>query len=174
MGVRRVVTGHTPEGKAIIASDTAVDSIPVGARGSSTTLVWGRDDVAEFPDDGSQPARETVFPPPGGCAIAVLEIAPHSDEFDEFVRTALAPWADPDAPGMHRTATIDYDVVLEGIVGLQVDDGVVVTLRAGDIVVQNGTTHRWLNQGDSLARILAVTIGAKSSLPSGPTSDPPS
>jgi mannose-6-phosphate isomerase-like protein (cupin superfamily) len=168
MGVRRVVTGHTAAGKAIVASDTEVDAIPVGALGSSTTLVWGRDDVAEFPDDGSQPERHTVFPPPGGCGIAVLEIAPHSDEFDEFVKTQLAPWADPDAPGMHRTATLDYDVVLEGTVGLEVDDGVVVTLHEGDIVVQNGTTHRWLNQGDTIARILAVTIGAESSLPSGP------
>ena len=168
MGVRRVVTGHSPEGKAIIASDTEVDAIQVGALGSSTTLVWGRDDVAEFPDDGSKPERETVFPRPGGCAIAVLEIAPHTDEFDEFVRSQLAPWADPDAPGMHRTATIDYDVVLEGTVGLEVDDGVVVTLYAGDIVVQNGTTHRWRNHGDTVARILAVTVGAKNSLPSGP------
>jgi mannose-6-phosphate isomerase-like protein (cupin superfamily) len=168
MAVRRVVTGHTPEGKAIIASDAAVDATPVGALGSATTLVWGRDDVADFPDDGSQPPRETVFPPPGGCGIAVLEIAVSGEDFDEFVRTALAPWADPDAPGMHRTATLDYDVVLEGTVGLELDDGVVVTLHPGDIVVQNGTRHRWLNQGDTVARILAVTVGAKNSLPSGP------
>ncbi len=168
MAVRRVVTGHSPDGKAIIASDTEVDAIPVGALGSSTTLVWGRDDVAEFPDDGSQPARDTVFPPPGGCAAAVLEIAPHSDEFDEFVRTYLAPWADPEAPGMHRTATIDYCIVLEGTVGLEVDDGVVVTLHPGDIVVQNGTSHRWRNQGDTVARMLSVTVGAKNALPSGP------
>lgn len=169
MGVRRVVTGHTPEGKAIIASDTEVDANPIGALGSSTTVVWGRDDVAAFPDDGSQPARETVFPPPGGCGIAVLELAPEGDDFDEFVRTQLAPWADPDAPGMHRTATLDYDVVLAGTVGLEVDDGVVVTLHPGDIVVQNGTRHRWCNQGDTVARILAVTIGAEHALPSGPS-----
>jgi mannose-6-phosphate isomerase-like protein (cupin superfamily) len=169
MAVRRVVTGHTPDGKAIIASDEEVAATPVGRLGSATTLVWGRDDVAEFPDDGTQPPRETVFPPPGGCAVAVLEIAPGGEDFDEFVRTALAPWADPDTPGMHRTATIDYDVVLEGTVGLQVDDGVVVALHPGDIVVQNGTSHRWLNQGDTVVRILAVTIGAKNALPSGPS-----
>jgi mannose-6-phosphate isomerase-like protein (cupin superfamily) len=168
MGVRRVVTGHTPDGKAIIASDAEVDATPVGALGSATTLLWGRDGVADFPDDGSQPPRETVFPPPGGCGIAVLEIAPGGEDFDEFVRTALAPWADPDAPGMHRTATLDYDVVLEGTVGLELDDGVVVTLHPGDVVVQNGTRHRWLNQGDTVARMLAVTIGAKNALPSGP------
>jgi hypothetical protein len=46
--------------------------------------------------------------------------------------------------------------------------GVIVTLHAGDVVVQNGTHHRWLDQGDTAARILAVTIGARNSLPSGP------
>ena len=70
---------------------------------------------------------------------------------------------------MHRTATLDYDVVLEGTIGLQVDDGVEVTLHPGDVVVQNGTRHRWVNRGDTVARLLAITIGAKNSLPSGPT-----
>jgi len=168
MAVRRVVTGHTAEGKAIIASDTEVEAITVGTLGSATTVLWGRDDAAQYPDDGAQPTRETVFPPPGGCGIAVLEIAVGGEDFDEFVRTQLAPWADLEVPGMHRTATLDYDVVLEGTIGLQVDDGVEVELHPGDVVVQNGTRHRWVNRGDTVARLLAVTIGATNSLPSGP------
>jgi mannose-6-phosphate isomerase-like protein (cupin superfamily) len=164
-----VVTGHTPDGKAIIASDTEVDAIPVGPLGSGTTLLWGRDDLAEFPDDGSPPPFEAGFPQPGGCAIAVMTLAPDTDEFDEFVRTALVPWSDSDEPGMHRTATIDYDVVLEGTIGLQVDDGVEVMLHPGDVVVQNGTRHRWINRGDTVARLLAVTIGAKNALAPGPS-----
>ena len=169
MGVRRVVTGHTPDGKSIIASDTEVDAMPVGTLGSSTTLIWHRDGMAEFPDDGSLPPCEPGFPPPGGCGISVLTLAPDNSEFDEFVRTALVPWADPDEPGMHRTATIDYDVVLEGTIGLQVDDGVEVTLHPGDIVVQNGTRHRWVNRGDTVARMLAVTIGATNALAPNPS-----
>ena len=164
-----MVTGHTAEGRAIITSDTEVEATVVGALGSATTVLWGRDDVAEFPDDGAQPVRETVFPPPGGCGIAVLEIAVGGEDFDDFVHTQLAPWADPEVPGMHRTATLDYDVVLEGTIGLQVDDGVEVTLHPGDVVVQNGTRHRWVNRGDTVARLLAITIGAKNSLPSGPS-----
>jgi len=167
MGVRRVVTGHTAEGRAVITSDTEVEATVVGALGSATTVLWGRDDVAEFPDDGAQPTRETVFPPPGGCGIAVLEIAVGGEDFDDFVHTQLAPWADPEVPGMHRTATLDYDVVLEGTIGLELDDGVEVTLGAGDVIVQNGTRHRWHNRGDGIARLLTVTIGAHHQIDGG-------
>jgi len=161
MPVRRIVTGHSPEGKAIVASDEVVPpTFVIGDAGSAATPLWGRDDLAQFPDDGSPPALSAPFPPPGGSGLAILELAPHGNEFHEFVRDGLAPWADPDEPGMHRTATIDYDVVLEGTIGLELDDGVEVTLGPGDVVVQNGTRHRWHNRGDAVARLLSVTIGA--------------
>ena len=53
-----------------------------------------------------------------------------------------------------------WGVVLEGTIGLELDDGVEVTLAPGDVVVQNGTRHRWHNRGDAVARLLSVTIGA--------------
>lgn len=164
MAVRRVVTGHTPDGTAVFVSDEEVTGFPVGDRGSNAVAVWGRDDTAHFPDDGARPAMAGAFPPPGGCAVAIVELAPHDDAFHEFVRTGLAEWADPDHPGMHRTATIDYDVVLAGTIGLELDDGAEVTLGPGDIVIQNGTRHRWHNRGDTVARLMAVTIGARNDL----------
>ena len=167
MHVRRVVTGHTPGGKAVVVSDEPVPSTPIGDGGSATTLLWGRDDVANFPDDGSRPTLSRGFPAPGGCRVAVMELAPGSLEFHEFVRDALAQWADPDEAGMHRTATMDYDVVLEGTIGLELDDGVEVTLGPGDVVVQNGTRHRWHNRGDTVARLLAVTVGARHRIKGG-------
>lgn len=161
MGVRRVVTGHTPDGRAVVVSDGDVAPMPIGDHGSSAVLLWGRDDPAHFPDDGSQPPAPAGFPPPGGCVVAVWEITPDgNDDFDEFIRTGLARWADPEEPGMHRTATLDYDVVLTGTVGLELDDGVEVTLHPGDVVVQNGTRHRWHNRGESVARVMAVAVGA--------------
>ena len=165
--MRRVVTGHTDDGRAVVVSDGEVDRIPLGDSGTATSLIWGREDPGQFPDDGSQPSMSTIFPPPGGSSIAVMELAPGSDEFHEFVRTALAPHADPDEPGMHRTATMDYDIVLDGTMGLELDDGVEVTLNAGDVVVQNGTRHRWHNRGETTARLLAVTIGAHNQLDGG-------
>jgi quercetin dioxygenase-like cupin family protein len=90
-----------------------------------------------------------------------MELAPVGNEFHEFVRTVLAPWADQDDAGMHRTPSIDYDFVLEGTVGLELDDGAEVVLKAGDLVVQNATRHRWHNRGTTVARVLSVMIGAQ-------------
>jgi mannose-6-phosphate isomerase-like protein (cupin superfamily) len=89
-----------------------------------------------------------------------LELAPEGDDHHHFVRTGLAPHADPEHPGFHRTPTIDYDIVLDGTMGLELDDGVEVRLEPGDVVVQNGTRHRWHNRGNTIARMLAVTVGA--------------
>jgi mannose-6-phosphate isomerase-like protein (cupin superfamily) len=61
---------------------------------------------------------------------------------------------------MHRTATLDYDIVLDGRIGLELDNGVEVELGPGDVVVQNGTRHRWHNRGDTVARYMSVTVGA--------------
>jgi mannose-6-phosphate isomerase-like protein (cupin superfamily) len=167
MAVRRVVTGHTPEGHAVFVSDEEVQSIPIGDGGSASTLIWHRDEPGQFPDDGSQPAMSAIFPPPGGCSAALMEIGPDSGEFHGFVNAALAPWADPGEPGMHRTATIDYDIVLQGTIGLELDNGAEVTLAPGDVVVQNGTRHRWHNRGEGVARLLSVTVGAHNALEGG-------
>lgn len=165
--MRRVVTGHTDSGRSVVVSDSEVDRIALGGDGTATSLIWGREDPGRFPDDGSQPSVSTIFPPPGGSSIALIELAPDSGEFHEFVRTALAPWADPDEPGMHRTATMDYDIVLDGTMGLELDDGTEVALHAGDVVVQNGTRHRWHNRGTTIARMIAVTIGAHNDVDGG-------
>jgi mannose-6-phosphate isomerase-like protein (cupin superfamily) len=167
MGIRRVVTGHTADGVAVVASDEAVASFPIGTLGSATTLLWARDEPAHFPDDGAPPGISASFPPPGGCFFAVMELAPTGDEFHEFVRDALVPWSDPDDAGIHRTATVDYDIVVEGTIGLELDDGVEVTLQPGDVVVQNGTRHRWHNRGTSVARLVSVTVGAYNAIEGG-------
>jgi quercetin dioxygenase-like cupin family protein len=77
-------------------------------------------------------------------------------EFDELL-PGLAGHMEVDDPGMHTTATIDFEVVLSGTVPLELDDGATVELRPGDTVVQNGTRHRWSNTGTEPA-VLAVFI----------------
>jgi mannose-6-phosphate isomerase-like protein (cupin superfamily) len=89
-----------------------------------------------------------------------MQLAPGSDAVHTFIKDGLAAWADPDDPGMHRTATLDYDIVLEGRIGLELDNGTEVELGPGDVVVQNGTRHRWHNRGDTVARLMSVTVGA--------------
>jgi mannose-6-phosphate isomerase-like protein (cupin superfamily) len=159
VGVRRVVTGHDSNGAAVVVSDEIVESFPIGGEGSASTFVWGRDDIAHFPDNGTNPPITAAVPPPGGSRLAIMELAPIGVDFDVFVRDTLAQWADPEDAGMHRTPSIDYDFVLTGTVGLELDDGTEVTLRPGDVVVQNGTRHRWHNRGASVARVLSVMIG---------------
>jgi len=165
MTVRRVVTGHDGNGRSVVASDEQANALPFGTRGGASYLVWARDDIAHFPDDGSAPPWKDAFPPPGGCRVSVSELPPGSSaEFDEIVSTALARYADPDRPGMHRTASLDFDIVLEGVIGLELDDGEVVELHPGDVVVQNGTRHRWHNRGSTPAKFAAIVMGAEHDL----------
>jgi mannose-6-phosphate isomerase-like protein (cupin superfamily) len=162
MGVRRVVTGHSPDGKGVFVSDELVAAFPIGDAGSAALMLWARDDVARFPDDGQPSSVTAQFPPPGGCALAIMEMAPDDDaQFHEFVRTSQAPWSDPGDRGMLRRATLDFDVVLQGTVALELDDGAEITLQAGDVLVQNGTRHRWHNRGSTTARVMTFSVGAQ-------------
>lgn len=75
----------------------------------------------------------------------------------------MASHTEPDSPGMHTTATIDYEYVVSGEIDLELDDGAEVHLRAGDTVVQNGTRHAWRNRGTAPCVIVVILIGANRS-----------
>ena len=175
MRVRRVVTGHNADGKAVVASDTEVDGIePALTPGTDFHRLWGGDEASRFPDEGSLPGHESYFPPVGGYRFGMFSIPPgHRQtagpppadldaaiaEFNAAL-PGLAAHMEPDAPGMHTTATIDFEVVLDGEVWLELDDGVEVHLQPGDCVVQNGTRHAWRNHGDVTARLAVFIVGA--------------
>ncbi len=67
---------------------------------------------------------------------------------------------EPDNPGMHTTATIDYGIILEGEMWLELDNGQSRLVKTGDIVIQNGTRHAWRNKSEQIARAVFVMIGA--------------
>ncbi len=73
----------------------------------------------------------------------------------------LAETLERDAPGMHTRQTVDYAVVFEGEIWLEVDDGQTIHLKQGDVVVQNGTRHAWRNKGTDRVTMLFVLHGAK-------------
>ena len=141
--VRRVVTGHDAGGKAIVASDTEVDGLrPALTPGSEFHRLWGGNTAPSFPDDGAEPDQRTYFPPVGGFRFGMFSVPPRracgppddlEAAFAEFEAAlpGLAGHMEPDAPGMHTTSTIDFEVVLEGEVWLELDNGVEVHLRAG-------------------------------------------
>jgi len=68
---------------------------------------------------------------------------------------------EPDAPGMHTTDSVDYGVLLDGEVWLELDDGREVRLAPHDLVIQNGTRHAWRNKSTRQATLLFVLIGAQ-------------
>ena len=172
--VRRVVTGHDANGNAVVASDEWVDPVTTPLMpGSEFHLLWGGDAPPQFPDDGSRPAVATYFPGIGGFRFGQFAVPPAGAvevPADVDVPAALAEFEaqmpgllghmEPDAPGMHTTATIDFEVVLDGEIWLELDDGVEVHLQPGDCVVQNGTRHAWRNHGDVTCRLAVILLGA--------------
>jgi quercetin dioxygenase-like cupin family protein len=173
MKVRRVVTGHTSEGKATIASDTNVDAITLDLLpGTEFHRLWGADEAPAFPDDGSPRPARNYFPPVGGFRFGIFTVAPRTAALqkDLDVQLALAELEaklpgmaahmEPGNPGMHTTNTVDFEFVISGEVWLELDDGKEVHLKAGDTVVQNGTRHAWRNRRDEPCRLVVCLIGA--------------
>jgi mannose-6-phosphate isomerase-like protein (cupin superfamily) len=172
MKVRRVTTGHNAMGKAVVASDTEVDGIALALLpGAEFHRFWGADKPPRFPDDGSQPAGPSYFPPLGGFRFMMFTVAPRTTEKRAAVDRhallgemeaklpGLASHMEPNNPGMHTTDTIDFEYIISGEVFLDLDDGASVHLRAGDTVVQNGTRHRWRNDGAEPCRIVVFMVG---------------
>lgn len=175
MKIRRVVTGHTPQGKATVVSDTEVDATTLDLLpGPEYHELWSADDAPTFPDDGTQRPAQKWFPPIGGFRFATFTVAPRTQarppdfdgqaaiaELEETVPGAVSQANfEADNPGMHTTDTIDFEYVISGEVWLELDDGEEVHLRTGDTVVQNGTRHAWRNKGTEPCRMLVFLIGA--------------
>jgi hypothetical protein len=174
MNVRRVVTGKVG-GKAKIISDgdtrrsRAFKNIP----GQSAALIWSTAAVPSAPVDGADIISEKSSYLPvkaGETRLMIVTFAPDSvmmsidpaagfQEFAEHIPD-LAATMEPESPGMHTTQTIDYGIILEGEVWLEVDDGKQVHLKRHDVVVQNGTRHAWRNKSDKPVKIAFVLIGA--------------
>lgn len=173
MKVRRVVTGHTSDGRATVASDTEVDAITLDCLpGMEFFRLWGADKAPTFPDDGSPRPASAYFPPVGGFRFGLVTIPPQSqplpENFDfqivlsemEAKLPGMAAHGEMDCPGMHTSNTIDFGCVISGEVWLELDDGQEVHLKAGDTVVQNGTRHAWRNKNSEPCRLAFCLIGA--------------
>jgi mannose-6-phosphate isomerase-like protein (cupin superfamily) len=178
-GLRRVVTGHSADGKAVFASDEQV--VPVSVSGAATLHpIWAADEAPTFPDDGSLPGTTGYWPPVGGFRYLLMTIAPgdgprtgstadtvSTDELNRLM-PGLTDVMEPDEPGMHTSDTVDLEIVVSGEITLELDDGVTKTMGPGDAIIQNGTRHRWRNDGREPARVAVILIGANRSGSGGP------
>jgi len=173
--VRRVVTGHDRNGKAIVIEDglaPAVRSNPLRPGHISIDL-W-RTGTAPVPLAGTEPdptaGPRKIHPDPRGTVLRISEVAPESEAIrnltPEKARELFKAMGNESAstfgrggshPLMHRTETVDYAVVLDGEIYLVLDEGE-VKLTTGDVVIQRGTNHAWSNRSGKSVRMLYVLI----------------
>jgi naringenin degradation protein FdeH len=167
--VRRVVTGHDASGKAIVLMDSAAPNQKVRQTGLVSTLLWVTDETpADISGDADRASREIgVPPPPNGSILRVVDFPPESAGGTKLDNAAILREmgvAAGNAPvrhaHMHRTRSVDYAIVLSGEIDMLLDD-TQVHLKAGDILVQQGTNHAWVNNGSAVCRIAFVLIDGK-------------
>jgi mannose-6-phosphate isomerase-like protein (cupin superfamily) len=170
--VRRVVTGHDARGKAVVVSDgpaTNVRERPSMA-GMASHLLWVTDETpADIAGNADRADRTIgVAPPDGGSILRVVDFPPepaggtaldNATMLHDMGLAADNPAAKIAHPGAHRTRSIDYAIVLSGEIDMWLDDSA-VHLKAGDILVQQGTNHAWVNRGTEPCRIAFVLIDA--------------
>ena len=141
--IRRVVTGHDISGRAVVKIDEVARNLVSSRPGATACVVWTTEG---FPVDntGEEDAslRKTGTTLDGGTVFRILELAPGV------------------SPRNHRTDSIDYAVVMSGEVDMVLDD-TTVHLKAGDVLVQRGTIHNWINRGAEPCVIAFVLIAAK-------------
>lgn len=178
MKIRRVIAGSGPDGTATVLADEAApgatdfSSLP----GFSSALLWCTPANPQVGGGGVQDATLDVVshvPAAGETRLMMVTFPPDSvmarSDFDpvafgeEFQRNApgLAERFERDHPGMHTTDSIDYDVVLDGEITLELDGGRQVVLKRHDVAVQHGNRHAWRNHSDKPATMLFVLIGAQ-------------
>lgn len=144
--MRRIVTGHDERGAAVVLIDGVATNRRVSPSGNSSTLMWCSDampaDIAVGEAIEDMGARVLGTPPPvNGTRFTINEIMPGAEAV------------------MHRTESLDYAIVIEGDVEMDLDNST-VKLGAGDVLVQRGTNHAWVNRSTKPARIAFILIDA--------------
>jgi quercetin dioxygenase-like cupin family protein len=149
--VRRVVTGHDANGKAVVVSDDRLSTVPRRIGGNITGCeIWSTDGM---PVDNSREAdatqragfvtRHNYVGSGAGTTCRITEFAPGHGRFP------------------HRTETVYYAILLSGEIDLELDGDEVAHLKPGDVVVQRGTMHTWVNRGAVPAVFAFILIDAK-------------
>jgi quercetin dioxygenase-like cupin family protein len=141
--VRRVVTGHDAGGRAVVAIDEVCNNVISRRANHESCVVWS---TGSFPTDNSGDED--------GGARPVATVDPDGSVF------RIAVFHPGVSPRNHRTESVDYAIVLSGEIDMEMD-GATVRLRAGDVLVQRGTIHNWINNGTEPCRIAFVLIAAK-------------
>ena len=143
--VRRVVTGHDADGKAIVKIDEVCTDFKEGRPNGFLRNIWTTDttpaDNDGQEDNGARPGYFTMIE--NGTVFRILHFLPGVQK------------------RVHRTDSIDYIVVMEGEIDMELDEGEQVHLKAGDVMVQRGTVHNWVNRGSAPCTMAVILVHAK-------------
>ena len=165
--VRRIITGHDDNGTAIIVADGPTSRIfdALGEEGLVFQEIWHTTETPALIDRDRREAEEpglVLAPPTNGVRIRVLDIPPEAEGADmdavfENIGATDAKLESDRHRSFHRTETIDFGIVLSGEVVLLMDEGE-ATVYPGDIVVQRGTNHGWMNRTEQPCRVAFILI----------------
>jgi len=174
--IRRVVTGHDENGKAVILSDGLAPNIYSNSLrpGHRSTDIWKTTQMpAPISRSEPDPIVGQDFVPPMGVKIRISELEPEAESIRSLSSEQVSEWyksaghTTSSAHGhggrhtlMHRTETIDYAVVLEGEMTCVMDDQDIV-LKQGDVLIQRGTNHAWSNRSGKRVRMLYILIDGR-------------
>lgn len=141
--VQRVVTGHDENGRAMFKSEDVSPTLMIPSGDAAFLLVWTTATVpADNNDETDGRTRDAGLTLNQGSVIRIVDMLPGRES------------------PMHRTNSIDYGIVLEGEIELELDGGQCRTIHQGGIIVQRGTNHLWRNRTDKVCRIAFVLIEA--------------
>lgn len=149
--IRRVVTGHNKNGKAVFAADDNYETIIIPSGDAAMATIWTTATVpANLNDETDGRTRDAGTTLKGGSVIRVVDMLPGA------------------ASPMHRTNSIDYGIIISGNIELELDNTVFKTMGPGDIIVQRGTIHKWRNPSSTeICRIVFVLTEAKAYVHNG-------
>ena len=143
LNVRRIVTTHTAEGKAIIGTDEVTSNIQQLRSGNYETLVWVTEESpADVNGEDLTATPRDIEPPANGSIFRMLELVPGKEAY------------------MHQTDTIDYAICMLGKCEMLLDKDEKVDFNQGEVMVQRGTWHGWANPYDEPCQIAFILIGA--------------
>ena len=148
--VQRVVTGHDANGRAVFRSEDVSPTTMIPSGDAAFLTIWSTETVpADLNDERDGRDLPTGLTLERGSVIRITDMLPGKES------------------PMHRTNSIDYGIVLEGEIELELEDGAKKIIRQGGIIVQRGTNHLWRNTTDKVCRIAFILIEAPTYLHNG-------
>ena len=169
--IRRIVTGHDASGKAVILMDGPTPYVNQRGEGNVVSNIWmTNESPVDLSHTRDQAAQKTGVPPPrNGSICRVVDFAPYDGKVPQGIdhhEILKQMGIDPATQGYHRhifthrTQSIDYAIVLDGEIDMLLDD-TEVHVKAGDVLVQQGTNHAWVNNSGKPCRIAFILIDGK-------------